>query len=64
MITYRLSGRQAKELLSRGQCLRIAVPEPPDLRDDADLLAFARRAIPAVAADVVSAVRTESARGP
>lgn len=59
MITYRLGARQAKELLARGQQLRIAIPEPPGLPYDADPLAFARAALPDVATHIVEAVREE-----
>ena len=59
VITYRLSGRQAKELVARGQSLRIAIPEPPDLPDDCDLLAFARESLPAVSGEIVEAERIE-----
>lgn len=56
MITYRLSGRQAKELLTRGQQLRIAIPEPPGLAYDSDLLEFARASLPDVATYITEAV--------
>lgn len=61
MITYRLSGRQAKELIGRGRQLRIAIPEPSELAYDADALAFARDSLPDVAAYVVEATREEVA---
>lgn len=57
MITYRISARQAKSLLNRGQQLRIAIPEPPGLPYDADPLEFARAALPDVATYIVEAVR-------
>jgi len=58
-VTYRLSGRQAKELVARGQQLRIAIPEPLDLPDDCDLLAFARDSLPASGGEIVEAERIE-----
>ena len=57
MITYRLSGRQAKELLGRGQVLRVAVPWPPG--SEAAPLEIARTALPDVAAYVVAADECE-----
>lgn len=59
MITYRLSGRQVKEIGARGQRLRIAIPEPPDLPDDVDLIEFARAALPGAPGEIVEAERTE-----
>lgn len=38
--TYRLSGRQAKEMLTRGRPLRLAIPVPLD--EPADPLAYCR----------------------
>jgi hypothetical protein len=58
-VTYRLSGRQAKRLVARGESLRIAIPEPPDLPDDCDLLGFAREALPASGGEIVEAERIE-----
>lgn len=59
VITYRLSGRQAKEITARGQALWIAIPEPPDLPPGADLLAFARAALPDPGGEIVSAEQME-----
>ena len=47
-IAYYLSARQAKELLTRGCELRIAIPEPPLTEDDDDPLEFARISLPSV----------------
>ena len=48
MIAYYLSARQSKELLTRGCELRLAIPEPPGMDDDADPLEFARASFPSV----------------
>ncbi|HVC93587.1 MAG TPA: hypothetical protein VND64_07850 [Pirellulales bacterium] len=56
-VTYRLSGRQRKELLARGTSLFVAIPAPADR--DYDPLAFARAALPEVRELVVSAEERE-----
>lgn len=43
VLTYSLSNRQRKELLVRGQSLRIAIPVGPD---DVDPVQFARASLP------------------
>jgi len=54
MATYRLSNRQQKELLIRGQQLTIAVPAPDT--DDADFeRAFAERSLPEVSEHITDA---------
>lgn len=45
---YHLSGRQAKELHSRGSELRLAIPRPLDSNDDDCPREFARRSLPGV----------------
>lgn len=57
MVTYRLSNRQQKELLVRGQRLSIAIPV--DYEEYADPLEFARLAMPEHAEHIVSAEHEE-----
>lgn len=59
MITYRLSGRQAKEITARGQVLWIAIPEPHDLPRGTDLLEFARASLPDPGGAIVAAEQME-----
>ena len=50
MQTYRLSNRQQKELVIRGQVLTVAIPVPWDEPDD--LVSFARESLLELPADV------------
>lgn len=56
---YRLSNRQLKELLVRGQSLRILLPAAADSSDDDDPVEFARERLPEQLQPLVSGAAWE-----